>query len=128
LTPERTLAAIDSLAGWPTICRRAASGAAPPCRNKRVAKSDPDAQDDPPAVLCTLVGDRHGLLKGHGAAYRLDSAGELDQDAVSHDLDDSAVVLRHHRLEDFRAAGLEDGQGAGLVGLHHSAVADHVRG
>jgi hypothetical protein len=36
------------------------------------------------------------------------------------------VVLRYQWLKDFRAARLEDGQGACLIGLHHSAVADYV--
>jgi hypothetical protein len=34
--------------------------------------------------------------------------------------------FNNQRLEDFLATGLEGGQGAGLVRLHHSAVADYV--
>jgi hypothetical protein len=38
------------------------------------------------------------------------------------------MVLDDERLEDLRAPLRERGQGAGLVELHQSAVADHVRG
>ena len=38
------------------------------------------------------------------------------------------MVLGDQRLEDFRAARLEGGQRARLVGLHQSAVADYISG
>jgi hypothetical protein len=53
-------------------------------------------------------------------------AGELHEDAVSHDLDNSAVMFRHYGLKDFHAARLEGGQSACLVSLHHSAVANYI--
>jgi hypothetical protein len=71
---------------------------------------------------------RHGLLKRHGAAYCLDGAGELDQDPISHDLDNSAVVLGYQWLKDFRAAGLQHSERASFVSLHHSAVTNHIGG
>jgi hypothetical protein len=46
--------------------------------NHHVPEIDANAQDDPSALLGTFVGDRHSLLESHGAAYRLDSTGELD--------------------------------------------------
>jgi hypothetical protein len=48
------------------------------------------------------------------------------QDPVAHQLDDTAIVLRHQRLNDIFVPGLERGQGAGLIDSHHATVADHI--
>src|SRR5262245_14038696 len=91
-----------------------------------IAKIDSDAQDDSPAFLGTLVGDRHALLKRYSATNRLNGAAKLDQHAVAHELHDPAVVSGYQGLDDFCPAALERGQRARLIDLHQPAVADHV--
>src|SRR5262249_22039608 len=93
-----------------------------------IAKIDSDAQDDSPAFLGTLVDDRHGLLKRHGATNRLNGAAKLDEHAVAHELHDPAVISAYKGLEDFCSAALEHGQCAGLIDLHQPAVPDHICG
>ncbi len=61
------------------------------------------------------------------ACHRVDDAGELDQGAVAHELDDAAPVLGDERLDQLLAVGLEARERALLVALHQPAVADHVR-
>ena len=59
------------------------------------------------------------LLAVHGA-------GEFDQDAVPHDLDDTAPMPSNGGLEDSLSTGLEGGQRASLIQLHEPAVTNYV--
>ena len=65
-----------------------------------------------------------GVARGHagldrdGALHRLDHAGELDQRAIAHELDEAAVVGGDLRVDHLAAMGLEAGERAGFVGLH----------
>jgi hypothetical protein len=68
----------------------------------------------------------HAALNVDGAADRVQHAGELDQKAVAHDLEDAPVVARDGRIEELAKMGLQGAQGALLVGLHQPAIADHV--
>ena len=70
----------------------------------------------------------HRALDLHGARHRVDDAGELDQRAVAHELDDAAVMFGDHRIDDLAAQRLEPGQGARLVEAHQPAVPHHVGG
>ena len=53
-------------------------------------------------------------------------AGELDQDAVAHELDDAPVMLGQPRLEQPFTGRLEAGDGTFLVRTYEPAVADHI--
>ena len=46
------------------------------------------------------IGGIHGFLQVDGAGDGVNGAGELNEDAVPHQLDDAAVMLRKQRLED----------------------------
>ena len=74
-----------------------------------------------------VVGLADLLLQFDGAGDGVDGAGELDQHAVTHHLDDAALMLRHQGLEDSLAArSFRVRERAGLVLLHEPAVADHI--
>ena len=72
------------------------------------------------------VGLGHPPLQLQGAGDRVHGAGELDQHAVAHELDDAAAMVADDRLEDGDAPLLQGRKRAGLVRLHQAAVADHV--
>ena len=57
---------------------------------------------------------------------RVYCAGELDQGAITHQLDKTAPVLGDHRFEKLFPVELERGQGARFVQAHQAAIADHV--
>src|SRR4029453_13700822 len=67
-----------------------------------------------------------GLLYRLGAAYRLYSAGELDQEAVTHGLEEPSGVLGDAGLDDLGAQRLELSQRSGLVAADELRVADHI--
>jgi hypothetical protein len=71
-------------------------------------------------------GCSHFALKVDGAFHRIDGTGELDQDAVAHDLDDPPAMLSDEGIEDVLTPLLQCGLGARFVLLHEAAVADHV--
>ncbi len=83
-------------------------------------------QHDLAVLGSVLVSGVHRPLKRDGALDGVDGAGEVHEDPIAHQLDDTAMVRGDDRLKDFLAAGLERGEGAGLVHLHETAVADHV--
>ena len=93
-----------------------------------VAEIDPDAQYDLPVLRQAGVGRFHGLLQNDRALDRVDGAGELDQHAIAHHLDDAATMPGNRGLEHFPSPALESGERAGLVQLHEAAVADHIGG
>jgi hypothetical protein len=66
-------------------------------------------------------------LNGKGAFDSIDNAGELDQRAVTDQLDDAAFVLNDGRIENGLAVTLQSRQRAGLVGTHHAGIANHIR-
>jgi hypothetical protein len=71
---------------------------------------------------------RRRRLNGEAAFDGVDDAGELDQGAVAHQLDDTAVVARHLRVEDEPAMRRERGQRARLVLAHQARVTDDIGG
>ncbi len=66
------------------------------------------------------------LLDRERAVDGRDDAGELDQRAVAHELDQAPAVGRDAGIEDPAAVELQPLERAGLVGLHQAAVADDV--
>ena len=91
-----------------------------------VAEVHADAKPDSPIVgmLCVVLG--HLPLDGRGTLYGIDDAGELDQRAIAHELDDAAMEFFYCRIDQFSAARLEPRQCADLIVPHEAAVADHV--
>src|SRR5215813_9659136 len=67
-----------------------------------------------------------GVLYRLGAAYRLNSAGELDQEAVAHRLEEPPGVLCDLWLDHFGPQSVKPRQRARLVAADELRVADHV--
>ena len=83
-----------------------------------VADMNADAQRQAASVV--------GFLYRLGAAHRLNSAGELDQEAVTHGLEQPSSVLGDLGLDDLGAQCFELRQRSGLVAAHELRVADHI--
>jgi hypothetical protein len=99
-----------------------------------IALDDDIAEVDPDAKLDGLPGIAPGVAFGHRAldfnraAHRVDDAGELDQGAVAHQLDDAPVVLGNRGIDQFGPVTLKPRQRAGLILAHEARVADHIGG
>ena len=78
------------------------------------------------------VGGEPAVVLGHGAldldraGQRFDGAGEFDQQVVAAAAHDAAVVPLDRRIGDLRAHLAQPQVRAGLVALHHRAVAGDV--
>jgi hypothetical protein len=57
-----------------------------------IAKIDPDPQDDFPLLGNALVGGSHGFLHVHCTLDGINGTGELCQDPVAHQFDDTAIA------------------------------------
>jgi hypothetical protein len=109
-----------------------------PCRDVHavaeyvVLFDDDVAEVDADAVVqrrlrSILLAPRHGALEFGRAADRVGHALEFDQHPVARGLDHAATALLQRRIDELEPDGLEERERAGLVPLHESAVADHVR-
>ncbi len=67
-------------------------------------------------------GDRIARLRlpGQGALDGGDHAGELDQIAVAHALDDAPAVALHRRIDQLRLTGLQARQSPRLIRPHQA--------
>src|SRR6516164_6827508 len=74
-----------------------------------VAEVDPNPEDNSAVVGDVTVSRVHRFLQLHRAIDRVNRAGELHQDAIAHDLDDSAVVICDSGLQDFCTPFLKHG-------------------
>ena len=72
-----------------------------------------------------IVASRSPLDRG-GALDGVYYACELDQRAVTHELDDAAMELFYSRINQFPTAGLQSRQRAYLILAHKAAVANHI--
>ena len=91
-----------------------------------VAEIDADAKPD---LLCfgrALIAVGHPALDRGGALDGIDDAGELDERAVAHELDDAAMELLDRGVDQFPAATLQSRKRADLILAHEAAVANHV--
>ena len=95
-------------------------------RDDNVTEMDADAQGDAVIRLDRVIGFGDGALRRDGAFDRIDRAGELDQGAIAHELDDATTMSGDDRVEDVGAERLKARQGADLVGPHEPRIADHV--
>jgi len=62
------------------------------------------------------------------ALHRVDHALELNQQAVTHGLDNASAVLGDRGIDQLQAMCLEPRQSTRFVDLHEAAVADHIGG
>src|SRR5262249_37671354 len=62
------------------------------------------------------------------AAYRIDDARKLDEDAVARGLDDAPAVLRDFWIDDRASVALECGQRAFLIHAHQPRIACNIPG
>ena len=93
-----------------------------------VAEVDADAEHDAAILRHPGVALRHAPLHLDGALDRIDDAGELDQEAIAHGLDNAPFVPGNCRGDELLAVGYQLRKRAGLIRLHETAVADHVSG
>jgi hypothetical protein len=93
-----------------------------------VAEIDANAERDAPVVRQAGVDLNHPLLQVDGTLDGIHRAGELNQGAVAHQLDDPAAMLRNHWFEDGFPAVSKRSQRAGLIRLHEATVTDHISG
>ena len=70
----------------------------------------------------------HRFLQVDGTLHGVDDAGELDQDAVAHDLEDPSALPCDQWHQDILATRPQQRHRSGLILLHEPAVADHVGG
>src|SRR5215813_14126523 len=66
------------------------------------------------------------MLDLDGAAQRVDDAGELDQQPVTHGLHQATATLDDLGLEDFLQISEEPGPRPFLVTVAQPAIADHI--
>ena len=76
--------------------------------------------------ICIGIG--HALLKIDRTLHRVDGAGELDEHAISRDLEDATLMLGDQRLQNVLTSSFESSQRAGLIALHKPAIANHIGG
>lgn len=99
-----------------------------------VAVDDDVADIDTHAELDAAFGRNIGVTLGHAPLDRhrapqgIDHAGEFDQRAVAHELDDAAPMRGDQGIGKVGAVGLQRVQGSGLVLAHEAGVTDNVRG
>ena len=93
---------------------------------QHVARMDTDAKHDPLGLRDGRHRRLHLLLKVDGKQNRVDRARELEQKPVAGRLDQPPPIDGGDRRDAGSLDGLHLPQGADLVGLHHTAVADHV--
>ena len=75
-----------SLAG--STCANRSVPLAPTCLNSRLIM-----RNATPILRLSGGGGNHALLQLHGTVHRIDGAGVLYQNSVSHDLNNSASVM-----------------------------------
>ncbi len=78
------------------------------------------------ASAVPLIAVGHSALDHGSTLDGIDDAGELDERAVAHELDDAAVVLLDRGVDQFATAALQSLERAYLVLAHEAAVANHV--
>ncbi len=91
-----------------------------------VAQMQADAEGLPAFGRYPEVALDHAALQLDGRSHRFDRAGELDQHAVAHRLDDAAAEALDDRPDELGEMGVQIVEGALLVGAHQAAVAVDV--
>ena len=79
-----------------------------------------DSKVDATLIGCLGVAFGHAPLYGQRAFDRVNHAGELDERAVTHQLDDSAVVASDSGVDQLFPMGLEHAKHTHLISLHEA--------
>src|SRR5262245_32085844 len=87
-----------------------------------VTQIDADAQNDGSVQGQSGVCCSHVPLQLDSALYCLNCACELDEHTVARDLEDTAAMTGHRRLQNVLTPQLESGQGPGLILPHQPTV------
>jgi len=85
-----------------------------------------DTQYYPALVGLLRVGGGHPFLQIYGALHGVDRAPKLNQNAIPCGLEHAALMPGNQWFKHSPPTGLEQGQGSGLILLHHPAVSDHI--
>jgi hypothetical protein len=85
-----------------------------------IAEMHPDAEVNATLVRYFGVALGHALLYGEGTFDRVDHAGELDQGAITHQLDDATVMVRDPGVDQLRPMALEHAKHTHLIFLHEA--------
>src|SRR5262245_13896829 len=93
-----------------------------------ITEINSDAEHDLLLFRYVCIRRMHRGLQFDGPFDGIDSAGELNQYAVAHELHNSAAISGYKRLENFSATAFEYGQSTGFVALHKAAVANYIGG
>ena len=94
--------------------------------NDDVAEIDANAKPNSLCFRDALIVVGHSPLDRGGALDGVDHACELNQRAVTHELDDTTMELFYRRIDQFPTAGLQPRQRAYLIPSHEAAVANHI--
>ena len=92
------------------------------------AEVDSNANIDPLILRLAGVSLCHSSLDIDRALNCVDDAAELGQEAIAHELEDAAAMLRYRRFNEFVAVSLDPLKGLRFVPLHQAAVSDNVSG
>jgi len=93
-----------------------------------VAQVDADSKDDALVFVGRRVALGHALLHRDRTGDSVDDAWELDQGAVTHQLDDPPAVPGDQGIDEFGAVRLKRGKRARLIFFHEARVTDHIGG
>jgi hypothetical protein len=96
--------------------------------NNYIAEIDADAKDDAALWRNAALAGSDFFLDSNRASHRVNDGAELDDEAIAHDLCDTAVVLGKQWIDDLAAEILDGSQRAGLVSLDQTRVTDDVGG
>src|SRR5262245_1713696 len=91
-----------------------------------VADIDADAEFDLAIIGDPSIAIVHAGLNLDSTAHGVEHAAELDEEAVSHHLEDAPAVFCYGRIEELAAMLPESTERAFLIGLHKPAVAHDI--
>ncbi len=92
-----------------------------------VAQIDADAKDDAPLGQDIRLPRGNRFLHGDRALDRIDDGGELGKNAISEQLDQAAIVFRQEWINDLAVNIVQCIDGADLVLLDKTRIADDIR-
>jgi hypothetical protein len=109
---------------------RTSAASTPRCRRRRARlrrrQANANTKLDPLFGGHTGIALGHATLHVHGAAHRIDHAGELQQQAIAGGLDDPATVLGDLGVNKLPPVVLQSRQGGAVVAAHEQGIAHHI--
>ena len=89
-------------------------------------KADPEHNRD--VLRLAAVGFEHHLLEFDGCSQRVNCTGELDQSAITHQLDYAPAIPGHEWLETSNTMVLQSRNSTTLIPANQAGIADNVGG